>query len=37
VGGETLSIETGGESFRWPIGELFDDWHHAIERALAAE
>jgi phosphoribosylformylglycinamidine synthase len=37
VGGETLSIETGQESLRWPIGELFDDWYYSIERSLAAE
>jgi phosphoribosylformylglycinamidine synthase II len=37
VGGETLSIEVGQESFQWPIAELFDDWHYSIERSLAAE
>ena len=37
VGGESLSIRVGQESFRWPLGELFDDWYLAIERALAAE
>jgi phosphoribosylformylglycinamidine synthase len=37
VGGETLAIEIGQESFRWPIGELFDDWYYSIERSLAAE
>jgi phosphoribosylformylglycinamidine synthase II len=37
VGGETLSIEVGQESFRWPIAELFDDWYYSIERSLAAE
>jgi phosphoribosylformylglycinamidine synthase len=37
VGGETLSIEVGQESFQWPIGELFDDWYYSIERSLAAE
>jgi phosphoribosylformylglycinamidine synthase len=37
VGGETLSIKIGQESFRWPIGELFDDWYYSIERSLAAE
>jgi len=37
VGGETLSIEIGEDSFRWPIGELFDDWYYSIERCLVAE
>jgi phosphoribosylformylglycinamidine synthase len=37
VGGEALSIEIGQETFRWPIGELFDDWYYSIERALAAD
>ena len=37
VAGEFLAIEAGPESFRWPIGELYDDWYYAIERALAAE
>jgi phosphoribosylformylglycinamidine (FGAM) synthase-like enzyme len=37
VGGETLLIEIGQESFRWPIGELFDDWYYSIERSLAGE
>jgi phosphoribosylformylglycinamidine synthase len=37
VGSEFLSIEIGQELFRWPIGELFDDWYYAIERSLAAE
>jgi phosphoribosylformylglycinamidine synthase len=36
VGGETLSIEIGQETFRWAIGELFDDWYYSIERSLAA-
>lgn len=37
VGGEFLSIEVGQESFRWPVGELFDDWYYSIERSLAAQ
>jgi phosphoribosylformylglycinamidine synthase len=37
VAGEFLFIEAGPESFRWPIGELYDDWYHAIERSLAVE
>jgi phosphoribosylformylglycinamidine synthase len=37
VAGEFLSIEAGAESFRWPIGELYDDWYYSIERSLAAE
>lgn len=37
VGGDFLSIEIGQELFRWPIGELFDDWYYSIERSLAAE
>jgi phosphoribosylformylglycinamidine synthase subunit PurL len=37
VGGESLSIETGQESLRWPVGTLFDDWYYSIERSLGAE
>jgi len=37
VGGESLSIEIGQESLRWPVDELFDDWYYSIERSLAAE
>jgi phosphoribosylformylglycinamidine synthase len=37
VGGETLSIEIGQITFRWAIGELFDDWYYSIERSLAVE
>jgi phosphoribosylformylglycinamidine synthase len=37
VADEFLSLETGPESFRWPVGELYDDWYHSIERALALE
>jgi phosphoribosylformylglycinamidine synthase II len=37
VGGESLSIEIGQESFRWLVDELFDDWYYSIERSLAAE
>jgi phosphoribosylformylglycinamidine synthase subunit PurL len=37
VGGEFLSIEIGQESFRWSVGELFEDWYYSIERSVAAE
>jgi phosphoribosylformylglycinamidine synthase len=37
VGGEFLALKAGQKSFRWPIGELHDDWYYAIERCLAAE
>ncbi|MEY2558355.1 MAG: hypothetical protein QOE34_1780, partial [Verrucomicrobiota bacterium] len=37
VGGEFLSIELGRESFRWSVGDLFDDWFYSIERCLAPE
>jgi phosphoribosylformylglycinamidine synthase len=37
VGGEFLSLKAGQESFRWPIGKLFDDWYFAIERSLSTE
>jgi phosphoribosylformylglycinamidine synthase II len=37
VGGESLSIRIGQESFRWAIGELYDDWYYSIERSVAAE
>ena len=37
VGGESLAITIGQESFRWPVGQLDDDWYHSIERSVAAE
>jgi phosphoribosylformylglycinamidine synthase subunit PurL len=37
VGVDSLSIEFGGESFRWPIAELYDDWYCSIERSIAEE
>jgi phosphoribosylformylglycinamidine synthase subunit PurL len=37
VRGEFLSIKIGEESFRWPVGELYDDWYHSIERSVGAE
>jgi phosphoribosylformylglycinamidine synthase subunit PurL len=36
VGGETLAIKAGGETLRWPIAEIYDDWFNAIETLVRA-
>jgi phosphoribosylformylglycinamidine synthase subunit PurL len=37
VGGDQLQIATGGETFRWPIADLYDDWFHSIRRAVEGD
>ena len=37
VGGDELQIATGGEKFRWPIADLYDDWFHSIRRAVEGD
>ena len=32
-----LRITSNGLEFRWPVGELYDDWYYSIERSVAAE
>ncbi|MBA3650608.1 MAG: phosphoribosylformylglycinamidine synthase subunit PurL [Chthoniobacterales bacterium] len=34
VGGDALAITAAGESLRWPIASLYDDWFHAIARVV---
>jgi phosphoribosylformylglycinamidine synthase subunit PurL len=34
VGGDELCIGVNGETFRWPIADLYDDWFNAIRRAV---
>ena len=31
VGGDALAMSVGGETLRWPVGQIYDDWFHAIE------
>jgi phosphoribosylformylglycinamidine synthase II len=37
VGGDDLCIRVNGETFRWPITDLHDDWFNAIRRAVEEE
>ena len=37
VGADELQIATGGETFRWPIVDLYDDWFHSIRRAVEGD
>ncbi len=34
VGGDELRIKIAGETLRWPVQEIHDDWHNAIANAL---
>ena len=34
VGGETLTIKTGGGEFAWQTAELHDLWWNSIARAM---
>jgi phosphoribosylformylglycinamidine synthase subunit PurL len=36
VGGNTLAIMSGGETLRWPVAEIHDDWFNAIESLVRA-
>ena len=37
VGAAELRIQVNGETFRWPVGDLYDDWWNAIQRAVEDE
>ena len=37
TGGDTLTIQSGAETFRWPIRQLHDDWWNAIARAIESD
>jgi phosphoribosylformylglycinamidine synthase subunit PurL len=37
VGGDTLRIRVHDENFQWPIVDLYDDWFHAIRRAVEGD
>src|SRR5207245_6218040 len=37
VGGDTLSIRVNGETFRWQVADLYDDWWNAIRRTVEDE
>jgi phosphoribosylformylglycinamidine synthase len=37
VGGEELRVRITKQTFRWPVGELYDDWWNAIRRAVEGE
>ena len=37
VGGDTLQIRVHDENFEWPIVDLYDDWFHAIRRAVEGD
>ena len=37
VGGDSLDIATAGESLRWPVREIYNDWHDAIANAVRGE
>jgi phosphoribosylformylglycinamidine synthase subunit PurL len=37
VGGDELRVRIAEQTFRWPVGELYDDWWNAIRRAVEEE
>ena len=37
IGGDELSIRANGETFRWSVVDLYDDWFNAIRRAVEGE
>jgi phosphoribosylformylglycinamidine synthase II len=37
IGGEHLEIAVAGETLRWPMHEIHDDWFNAIASAVSAE
>jgi phosphoribosylformylglycinamidine synthase len=37
VGAAELRIQVNGETFRWPVADLYDDWWNAIQRAVEDE
>ncbi len=34
IGGDSLALRAAGETLRWPLDEIYDDWFHAIARAV---
>ncbi|PYK19070.1 MAG: phosphoribosylformylglycinamidine synthase subunit PurL [Verrucomicrobia bacterium] len=37
VGGDELRVRIAKQTFRWSVGELYDDWWNAIRRAVEEE
>jgi hypothetical protein len=37
IGGDELSIASAGETLRWLLGEVHDDWFDAVANALKTE
>ena len=37
IGGDELCIRANGETFRWSMVDLYDDWFNAIRRAVEGE
>lgn len=37
VGGEELRMSVGEHDFRWNVAEIYDDWFHAIRRAVETD
>ena len=37
VGGDELRIQINGETFRWPVADVYDDWWNAIRRTVEDE
>ena len=37
VGGDELRVVAAGETLRWPVGEIHDDWFNAIANAVSGE
>jgi hypothetical protein len=37
VGGDALAVSVAGETLRWSLAEIHDDWFNAIAKALHQE
>ncbi len=37
VGSDELRIQINGETFRWPVADVYDEWWNAIRRAVEDE
>ncbi len=37
VGGDELRVVVAGETLRWPVGDIHDDWFNAIANALSTD
>jgi phosphoribosylformylglycinamidine synthase II len=37
VTGDELQMHVNEHDFRWPVVELYDDWHNAIQRAVESD